>query len=219
MTISEKIARAKQDYDDVYNAGYNKGQTEADGYDKGYADGVEQGKQAEYDRFWDEYQNYGRRTNYYQAFVQFGWNDSTLNPKYPITCKYSNSGSYVFQSCRATRIPVTVLIENVKAEGTFYYAQKLETISLLVLNGVTSFSNCFAGCSALKDLTIEGSIDVSINISATAVLSNASVQSIIDHLKDLTGQTAQTLTLHADVKGRMTEEQIASITDKNWTLA
>jgi hypothetical protein len=50
-------------------------------------------------------------------------------------------------------------------------------------------------------------------------LTNETIQSIIDGLVDMTGQTAQILTLHADVKAKLTEEQIATITNKNWTLA
>ena len=40
MDIAEKVLRAKTDLDDVYEAG----------------------KKAEYDAFWDEYQDYGNRT-------------------------------------------------------------------------------------------------------------------------------------------------------------
>lgn len=186
---------------------------------KGYAEGYEQGKQAEYDRFWDVYQENGNRTNYYQAFLQIGWYDTTFNPKYPIVCKGgSTNASNVFSRTRATRIPVPFTIEGIKADGTFYYATALKTISLLVLNGVTGYSNCFVGCSRLENITIEGSIDVNFNISATAVLTNESVQSIIDHLKDLTGATAQTLGLHSDVMSKLTEEQLLTITAKNWTL-
>jgi endonuclease I len=47
---------------------------------------------------------------------------------------------------------------------------------------------------------------------------NDSVQSIVDALKDLTGATAQTLTFHADVGGKLTDAQKATITAKNWTL-
>jgi hypothetical protein len=90
------------------------------------------------------------------------------------------------------------------------------TIQKLILNGVTRYTSTFAGCSKLENITIEGSIDANFNISATAVLSNKSVQSIIDHLKDLTGATTQTLTFHTDVK--ITTNQINAAKGKNWTV-
>lgn len=42
------------------------------------------GKQAEYDRFWDSFQQNGTRKKYFYAFAGTGWNPDTFNPKYPI---------------------------------------------------------------------------------------------------------------------------------------
>lgn len=42
------------------------------------------GKQAEYDRFWDSYQQNGSRANYRYAFAGPCWTTETLKPKYPI---------------------------------------------------------------------------------------------------------------------------------------
>jgi hypothetical protein len=50
-------------------------------------------------------------------------------------------------------------------------------------------------------------------------LSDDSIQSIIGGLADLTGGTAQDLVLHKDVKAKLTETQLATITSKNWNLA
>jgi len=214
MSIAEKLTAVAENQQKVYDAGVAAGQMQG-GYDQGYT----AGQQAEYDRFWDAYQNNGAETNYYQKFSQNGWNDITFNPKYPIICKGgSTNANSVFGRLAATRIPVPVTIEGIKADSTFFYATHLKTITKLVLNGVTGFASCFTGCTKLENITIEGSIDVNFNISATAVLTNESVQSIIDHLKDLTGATTQTLTFHADVGAKLTDEQKAFITAKNWKL-
>ena len=42
------------------------------------------GKQAEYDRFWDNFQQGGKRKKYFYAFAGTGWNPDTFNPRYPI---------------------------------------------------------------------------------------------------------------------------------------
>ena len=77
----------------------------------------------------------------------------------------------------------------------------------------------FAGCTLLEEIRfVENSIPISIPFNPCGLLSDASVQSIIDGLMDLTGQTAQTITFHADVKAKLTDEQIATITSKNWTI-
>ena len=44
----------------------------------------EAGKKAEYDEFWDVYQENGNRTNYNTAFAGYGWTDETFKPKYDI---------------------------------------------------------------------------------------------------------------------------------------
>jgi hypothetical protein len=54
--------------------------TKVDGYDSGFEDG----KKAEYDAFWDAYQQNGERVHYTGAFAGFGWTDETFKPKYDI---------------------------------------------------------------------------------------------------------------------------------------
>ena len=213
MSIADKLTTIAENVQKVYDAGKAAGGGGGAGYDEGYT----AGQTAEYDAFWDAYQQNGNRTMYYQAFVQGGWIDETLKPKYPIVCKNDASAARsVFSNFRATIIPAPIYIEGINADETFYQAKTLVTITLLSLNGVPSFKSTFNGCTKLQNITIEGSIDVNFNISATAVLSNESVQSIIDHLKDLTGATTQTLTFHTDVK--MTTNQINAAKGKNWTV-
>ena len=50
-------------------------------------------------------------------------------------------------------------------------------------------------------------------------LDRASLRAVINGLADLTGQTSQTLTLGATLMTKLTEEDIAIATSKNWTLS
>lgn len=201
MSIAEKLLSLKADFDSVYEEGKNAG------------------KQAGYDHFWDIYQNYGNRKNYRYAFYSNRWNDEIYKPKYPIVCNADSvAGSTIFDNARITDTLVPITIENGVADNAFVRCATLVTIHKLIVNNVSRFTNTFAACSALENITIEGSIDVNFSISATAVLTNDSVQSIMDHLKDLTGLDTQTLTLHQTVGEKLTEEQKAVITAKNWTL-
>ena len=56
------------------------------------------------------------------------------------------------------------------------------------------------------------------SIAATPDLDEESRRDIIGCLKDLTGLETQTLTLHKTVGEKLTAEQKAAITAKNWTL-
>jgi hypothetical protein len=76
----------------------------------------------------------------------------------------------------------------------------------------------FIGCFELREIRfIEGCLLYAPNFEHNDKLSAESIQSIIDGLA--TVETAKTLTLHADVKAKLTEQQLATITGKNWNLA
>lgn len=87
------------------------------------------------------------------------------------------------------------------------------------LSSATNINSMFSYCTALKEVRfVTNSISLSISFAQSDKLSTETIQSIIDGLADLTGGTAQTLTLHADVGGKLTETQKETITSKNWEL-
>lgn len=65
---------------------------------------------------------------------------------------------------------------------------------------------------------VPGTVKCNLAISSSNKLSDASIQSIIDGLADLTGQTAQKVSFHTDIILKLTEEQIVTIGNKNWTM-
>jgi hypothetical protein len=111
---------------------------------------------------------------------------------------------------------------------------------------VTDFSRCFMNCANLREIRgvfdmskspstanafhggsskveeirfAQGTIKVSVSIANWGNLSDASIQSIIDGLADLTGGTAQTLTLHPTVGAKLTDAQKTAASTKNWTIS
>lgn len=97
--------------------------------------------------------------------------------------------------------------------------------SLKTIIGEMDFSKCttlinpFNACNKLEEVRFKKeTIPLSIKV-LSEYLTFESIQSIIDGLADLTDTDTQTLTLHADVKAKLTGEQIATIIGKNWTLA
>jgi hypothetical protein len=92
---------------------------------------------------------------------------------------------------------------------------KLDFSKVIVANSIT---HCFTRCYVLEDVEfVENTIRLSIIFAHCNLLSDKSIQSIIDGLAEV--ETTQTLTLHADVKAKLTEAQLTQITSKNWTLA
>lgn len=218
MTIAEHLARAKTDLDNAYEAGYNKGLNDAPPSGN-YQDGFDAGKQAEYDRFWDMYQDGGNRTDYQMAFAGKGWNASTIKPRYdirPTACFEMFRGCGEFD---ATEIGVSIdfsqsttftnfahssgithigVFNASNASGfsySFYNCEKLQTIDKLVLktDGTQTFTNAFDRCTALANITIEGTIGKSISF-VDCPLSYESMKNIIEHLKDYYNDSANAYT-------------------------
>ncbi|MBE5922045.1 MAG: hypothetical protein E7269_04745 [Lachnospiraceae bacterium] len=95
-----------------------------------------------------------------------------------------------------------------------------EILGQLNLTTATNLAQAFNRTVKLVTVSfVEKSIFLDISFADSPLLSTESIQSIIDGLADLTGQTAKTLTLHTEVKAKLTDEQIATITSKNWNLA
>ena len=87
MTMEEKLQAIAENVPKVYEAG------------------IAEGKQAEYDAFWDAYQYYhGAAQNYQYAFCNDGWNDETFKPKYDIVMGVGYSGTNAFWSCAVSNI-------------------------------------------------------------------------------------------------------------------
>ena len=207
----------------------------------------EEGKQEEYDRFWDAYQTNGNRKNYAYGFSYEGWNDTTFRPKHnivPTSALYMFNGSGIVDllgclekggvvidfskctdfrymiatDCSIKHFPVIDLSAAAGFQDGFRYAGSLESGSLVNVKPTHTWSNAFANCGSLVDISFSGTIGNAISLAQSGKLSDASIQSIIDALADLTGQTAQQVSFHSTVLGKLTEEQIATIIAKNWTM-
>lgn len=211
-----------------------------DGYDKVYNEGLEAGKQAEYDRFWDVYQQNGTRTNYNYAFAGIGWTDETFKSKYPI--QVTSAEGLFYLSCIewADKIIQVDFSKVPSLFGAFYgsyfkhigkcdlsaatnivamfNSSRACSIEEIVSKDSLAWGNVFGGATYLEDITFSGVIGTSISFINSSLLTTASVDSIINHLKDLTGATAQTITFNATVGGNMTEAQKTTISQKNWQL-
>lgn len=104
----------------------------------------------------------------------------------------------------------------------FEYCVALEIIDGFPLDfsSATMATNPLHNCLKLIEFrVVENSIKISFNAQHCSNLSAETIQSIINGLADLTGQTTQTVTFYSTVGAKLTDEQKATITAKNWTLA
>lgn len=98
----------------------------------------------------------------------------------------------------------------------------LESIFNLNLGETSSVQySPFGNCHNLTNITFaDGSIiNNSISFQNSTKLTVDSILNILNILKDLTGSTSATLTLGAENLAKLTDEQKAIATNKNWVLA
>lgn len=87
------------------------------------------------------------------------------------------------------------------------------------LSETISHTNNFTYLGKLQEVRIKANTaKVSFGFRDSSKLSDTSIQSIIDGLADMTDGEAQTLTLHATVKAKLTDEQSRTIFNKNWNV-
>lgn len=94
MSIADKLTTIAENEQKVYDAGYNDGVKQAE---DAYNLGLYEGKEAEWNAFWDALQQNGEKIYYSYLFSGKGWNDNTFKPKYDIVPNGGN-GAYGMNS-------------------------------------------------------------------------------------------------------------------------
>ena len=127
-----------------------------------YEKGIEKGKKDEYDKFWDSFQNKGKRVNYQNGFAGKGWNDTTFKPKYNIVP--TGNGGNMFQETDLTDLEGILQRENkilntsqcTTLQHMFYFSAYLTSVPEIDTSGTTldssSLTNAFSSCKKLKTI-------------------------------------------------------------------
>lgn len=187
MTLAEKLTAVADNQQAVYDAGKNGALTD----------------------WWEYYQVEYRgqsyqepRTNYLYAFAGPAWDDGNYHPIHPITPTVNAQNIYSYSGITDTKVTIDL------SGGTgsncynmFAYAGKLKTVRLLKVNEKISMSNHFTECTALENLTVEGTIGKNAYFHWCKNLTVASMKSIIGCLKNFIGTGSEntcTLKFHAN---------------------
>lgn len=241
MSIAEKVLQLKQDFDNVYKAGQESGGGSGD-YEQGYEDG--KNSVVQFERYADEIRFYDLNLFGTEEIVLNLDNARSLEALFyagpavenktvkHITVNCPNQirslrDSFCGASMYDTTLEhITLNVDTSKCQWwyrTFVRMYALKIIDGTPLNPISvndnGFMSVFQSCSELQEVRfVANSILHGISFSSSSKLSDLSIQSIIDGLADFTGGTARTLTVHKTVGEKLTDEQKATITAKNWTL-
>lgn len=129
------------------------------------------GKKAEYDAFWDIYQQNGKRIQYAYAFGSVGWTDETFKPKYDMDVKGANymfGGTGITNLSEALRKNGKKLITGYDASyyAMFSGANSITDIPELDFSMTTATQSVFANCTALKSIEKIKMGDRNTNVSS-----------------------------------------------------
>ena len=123
----------------------------------------------------------------------------------------------IFMGCGATKVKLPSEMVAIPS-GMFYGCLRLATIHLP--SSLTSVANnAFFACGSLFNVTLGNDFNCTLNISYSALYSHDTILSWFNALADRTGQIAYTLTIGATNIAKMTAEEIAIATSKNWNIA
>ena len=139
----------------------------------------------------------------------------------------NKTSNTMFRSCTnlvsAVLSDITTINRNV-----FHSCTALKTVSLPstitsdpnnCLTSTSSYYYIFYNCTALEDVQLGQDWNMSLRLDVSNNITVDSMIAMFNSLKDLTGDTAKTLTLGETNLAKLTDEQKAIATNKNWTLA
>nr|DAT84952.1 MAG TPA: protein of unknown function DUF285 [Caudoviricetes sp.] len=124
----------------------------------------------------------------------------------------------IFRDCKKLISVANFNIPNAtNVAEAFKGCSSLKEIGNIDINNVTNTGNLFSDCTSLERIEIvPDTIKINISFANSPLLTDETIQNIINGLAVVA--TQRTLTLHADVKAKLTEEQINLITSKNWKI-
>ena len=123
-----------------------------------------------------------------------------------------------FQCNSLTNITLPNTVQYLRDQA-FYDCRGLKTIG--IPNSTKEFGNrCFGLCSALENVVLESGFNANgLDVSASSLFSVDTLVSMLNALADRTSLEAYTLVLGSVNLAKLSNEEIAIATEKNWTVA
>lgn len=126
-------------------------------------------------------------------------------------------GNYAFSSCsRLVSITIPNSVKRIDYNA-FYLCRSLTSIT--IPNSVEYVNNdAFNSCTALKEINLEDGFNANLKISASTLIERETMINMFNALYDRTGLKEYTITINKVVGDKLTDEDKAIATVKNWTI-
>ena len=162
------------------------------------------------------------------VFANYMFNNCTNLKSATSTQAMDTTGDNVFYGCTALERAMIAdgtttigsrIFYGCKALKTVYLPSSITTATNSSLTSTSSSYYAFYNCTALEDVQLGQEWNMSLRLNVSNNLTVDSMVAMFNSLKDLTGDTAKTLTLGSTNLAKLTDEQKAIAINKNWTLA
>ena len=131
------------------------------------------------------------------------------------TSKVTNISSTFLECSNLIELPLFDFSSVTNIQTSFNNCNKLIRIPSYNFSNVTNTVFAFDGCGALKEFLPTG-LKVSFDLSKSRQFKRTNLVTVLNNLG--TPSTTQTLTIGSTNLAKLTEEDIAIATQKNWTL-
>ncbi|MGN0558382.1 MAG: leucine-rich repeat domain-containing protein [Acutalibacteraceae bacterium] len=128
-------------------------------------------------------------------------------------------GLGMFRGC--TSLASVTIPDSVTSIGGSAFGGCTRLTDVTIPNSITAIaSDAFGGCSNLTNVTLGDGFNANgLNLSASTKYTADTIVSWLNALADRTEQEQYTLTIGATNKAKLTDEQLAIATNKNWNIA
>ncbi|MBR3978966.1 MAG: hypothetical protein IKJ94_05020 [Oscillospiraceae bacterium] len=120
-----------------------------------------------------------------------------------------------FYGANITALPALDFSNMTRLQATFSGCGALQTVRELKLGEATEYSQAFAGCVALENLTVSGTIGQNGFDVSECPLTVQSLRSILAALKP---GASKTLTLGAENLAKLTQAELAAAAEAGWSV-
>lgn len=162
------------------------------------------------------------------VFANYMFNNCTNLKSATSTQAMETTGNEVFNGCTAlerakiadgTTTLGYCIFDGCKALKYVYLPSSITTATNSNLTTTSSSYYAFYNCTALEDVQLGQDWNMSLRLNVSNNITVDSMVAMFNSLKDLTGDTAKTLTLGSTNLAKLSDEQKEIATSKNWTLA
>lgn len=147
--------------------------------------------------------------------------NSTLNTlQFKAKSNLKSLGSYALWENEITKIYLPDRLE-ILSGNTYVIKNCTRLAYLWIPNTIMAQipKSAIYGCDVLTNIELQNGFDASCNFSNCTALTKTSMVAMFNALKNLKGSTAKSITLGSTNLAKLTEDEIAIATNKNWTVS